>query len=220
MADQTYLYPNFNEISLASPSEWNTTSFNISLEWFDTWANYFPDGTDLIYILKVADNRSSWANAVAQAEAAYNSSGSKLVMLELGNEIDHFAAKSWRDPDWGVEIFAQQWKNASGQIANSTWYTELDKSSKFQGAVFADPSWVPDQRDWEDDFDIISATGAGHVDSELIETYSVHMYPQSTCDTGRWYRMSLDLLSNHTTVWQNISQYIPQVKTATLPACT
>lgn len=216
-ADQTYLLrddDDAEDVSLASPNPTNATSFNITASWFDTWADYFPNGTDLIYTLNFANNRSSWANAVAQAEAAYAAFGSKLTMLELGNEIDHFAAKSWRNPDWGVDEFSEQWSNVSAQIVDSPWYQKLDDPPKFQAAVFADPPWVPDQHDWEDDFDIINATEAGHVDPELMETYSVHMYPQSTCDTERWYRMRLDLLSNHTTVWQNVSQYIPQVEAA------
>lgn len=48
----------------------------------------------------------------------------------------------------------------------------------------------------------------------MVETYSVHLYPQSTCDTERWLRMRLDLLSNHTVLWLNVSQYVPQVAAA------
>lgn len=57
---------------------------------------------------------------------------------------------------------------------------------------------------------------AGLVDPQhhVIEAYSVHLYPQSTCDTERWLRMRLDLLSNHTTLWLNVSQYVPQVAAA------
>lgn len=43
---------------------------------------------------------------------------------------------------------------------------------------------------------------------------AVHLYPQSTCDTERWLRMRLDLLSNHTVLWLNVSQYVPQVAAA------
>lgn len=73
-----------------------------------------------------------------------------------------------------------------------------------------------DQQDEIDDFDIINLTRAGLVDTEhkVVETYSVHLYPQSTCDTARWLRMRLDLLSNHTTLWLNVSQYVPQVAAA------
>lgn len=82
--------------------------------------------------------------------------------------------------------------------------------------MFADPPGVPDQQDEVDDFDIVNLTRAGLVDpeNEVIETYSVHLYPQSTCDTERWLRLRLDLLSNHTALWLNVSQYIPQVTAA------
>ncbi|KAH7027895.1 uncharacterized protein B0I36DRAFT_328162 [Microdochium trichocladiopsis] len=42
----------------------------------------------------------------------------------------------------------------------------------------------------------------------------MHLYPQSTCDPARWHRMRLDLLSNHTALWLNVSQYAPQVAAA------
>lgn len=82
--------------------------------------------------------------------------------------------------------------------------------------MLADPPWVPDQQDEADDFDIVNLTRAGLVGAgnEVIETYSVHLYPQSTCDTERWLRLRLDLLSNHTALWLNVSQYVPQVAAA------
>lgn len=97
------------------------------------------------------------------------------------------------------------------------WYTGAASTPpKFQAASFADPPWVPDQQDEIDDFDIINLTAGGLVDREhkVIDTYTVHLYPQSTCDTERWLRMRLDLLSNHTTLWLNVSQYVPQVAAA------
>lgn len=212
--DQTYLHLDQAEVSIASPNSSTATSFNITPAWFDTWVDYFPEGTDLIYTLNFADNRSAWANAVAEAEAVYNSLGPKLTMLELGNEIDHFANKDWRDPGWGVEEYIPQWRNLTSQIVASDWYQESDSPPKFQAGVFADPPWIPDQQDEIDDFDIINITKSGLVDTELIETYAMHLYPQSTCDTGRWYRMRLDLLSNHSVLWLNVSQYVPQVAAA------
>lgn len=75
---------------------------------------------------------------------------------------------------------------------------------------------MQDQQDEMDDFDIINLTRAGLVDPQhkVIESYAVHLYPQSTCDAERWLRMRLDLLSNHTTLWLNVSQYVPQVAAA------
>lgn len=75
---------------------------------------------------------------------------------------------------------------------------------------------MQDQQDEVDDFDIVNLTAEGLVDREhkVVESYSVHLYPQSTCDAERWLRMRLDLLSNHTVLWLNVSQYIPQVAAA------
>lgn len=219
-ADQTYLHQDQRVPSVAIPDPAHATSFNISPAWFDTWAHYFPPGTDLIYTLNFANNRSAWANAVAEAEAAYRGLGSSLALLELGNEIDHFANKGWRDPGWGVDEYISQWRNLSEQILASDWYRSADSPPRFQAAAFADPPWVPDQQDEIDDFDIINVTRAGLVDPEIIETYAVHLYPQSTCDAGRWLRMRLDLLSNHTTLWLNVSQYVPQVAAAEAAGAT
>ncbi|KAI9152130.1 putative glycoside hydrolase family 79 protein [Paramyrothecium foliicola] len=213
-ADQTYLHSEQRERSLAFPNETNTEWFNITSSWYDTWADYFPEGTDLIYTLNFADRQDAWENAVAQAEAVYNALGSKLTMLELGNEIDHFINKDWRPEGWGVDEYVPEWFNLTEQIVASDWYESAENPPKFQAGVFADPPWVPDQQDQLDDFDIINATEAGLVDDDLISAYSVHLYPQSTCDPERWHRMRLDLLSNHTVLWLNVSQYVPQVAAA------
>lgn len=203
-----------------------TYEFNITNEWFDTFSGYFPQDTDLIFCLNFVDNASSWQNARDTAAVAWNALGSgsgssaNLVMFELGNEIDHYMDKGWRAPGWRVDEYIPQFNNASAGIQQSEWYVDAHEEGqsppKFQAAVFADPPWVPDQQDEIDDFDIINLTRGGLVDPqhEVIDSYSVHLYPQSTCDTARWYRLRLDLLSNHTTLWLNVSQYIPQVAAA------
>ncbi|KAH0150938.1 glycoside hydrolase family 79 protein, partial [Aureobasidium melanogenum] len=85
---------------------------------------------------------------------------------------------------------------------------------KSQAAVFANPPWVPDQQDEIDDFDIVNLTRAGLTEHDKIDTYVVHLNPKSTCDTARWYRLSLDLLPNHSVLLHNVPQYIPQVAAA------
>ncbi|KAF2139789.1 glycoside hydrolase family 79 protein [Aplosporella prunicola CBS 121167] len=213
-ADQTYLRPDQNQTSIAYPTPSTATTFNITPAWYDTWASYFPEGTDLLYTLNLRDNTSAWANAVAEAEAVHEALGDKLKLLELGNEIDHFVNKGWRAPGWDVAQYIDQWHNLTGQVIASEWYQKAANPPKFQAAVFADPPWVPDQHDDTDDFDVVNLTAAGLVDSDIIDAYAMHLYPQSTCDTERWYRMRLDLLSNHTTLWLNVSQYVPQVAAA------
>ncbi|KAI0878702.1 glycoside hydrolase family 79 protein [Hypoxylon argillaceum] len=226
-ADQTYLYPSSplpltGNDSVAIPSPATATSFNITPHWFDIWSTYFPAGTELIYTLNLADNSSGWANAVAQAEAAHAGLGDSLVAFELGNEIDHFINKGLRDASWDVKEYIGQFRNITAQITASAWYRGLaEKKSKvptIQAAVFADPPEVPDQQDEIDDFSIANLTAGGIAstpeEKALISSYATHLYPQSTCDTARWYRLRLDLLSDHSVVWHNVSQYIPQAAAA------
>ncbi|VUC34739.1 unnamed protein product [Clonostachys rosea] len=213
-ADQTYLRPDQNVTSVAIPAKWGAKFFNITAGWYHTWSNYFPTGTDLVYTLNFGNNQSLWANAVAQAEAAHVAFGPSLKFFELGNEIDHYAGKRWRPYSYNVSQYIPQWRNLSKQIIESPWYQQAEPPPKFQAAVFADPPWVPDQQSGIDDMDIINVTRAGLVDPSMIDNYAIHIYPQSTCDTRRWYRMRLDLLLNHHVVWQNVSQFIPQVAAA------
>lgn len=224
-ADQTYLHdtlPTGND-SVAIPAPITAKQFNITPNWYDSWANYFPPDTDFIYTLNLAVNDSAWSNAVAQAAAVHTALGSKLKLFELGNEIDHFINKGWRSASWGVSAYISQFRNLTGQIVTSEWYSSTAESErpKFQAGVFADPPWVPDQQDEIDDFSIANLTqnGEGGIverpqDRRIIGSYATHLYPQSTCDTKRWLRMRLDLLSNHSVLWLNVSQYIPQVAAA------
>ncbi|KAG4217449.1 hypothetical protein PC116_g34070, partial [Phytophthora cactorum] len=148
-ADQTYLHdelPTGND-SVAIPGYLNAKQFNVTPAWYDSWAGYFPEGTDIIYTLNLAVNESAWSNAVAQAAAAHKALGSKLVQFELGNEIDHFINKGWRDASWGVAAYIEQFRNLTGQIVASDWYKAIDEDDDrptFQAGVFADPPWEPD----------------------------------------------------------------------------
>ncbi|RYP20309.1 hypothetical protein DL765_002872 [Monosporascus sp. GIB2] len=224
-ADQTYIYETLpsrpNATSAALPALPDANRLEITPAWFRRWGNYFPRGTDLIYTLNFAANESRWDNAAAQAEAAWAALGEKLTMLELGNEVDHFIDKGWRDETWGVDAYIEQWRNLTERITGSDWYRGAGDPPKFQAGVFADPPWVPDQHDEIDDLSIRNLTrdGEGGLaererDRDLIEAYAVHLYPQSTCDPLRWHRMRLDLLSNHTTLWLNVSQFVPEVAAA------
>lgn len=213
-SDETYTHLAQNFSSASFPNSSSISTFNVSAAWYQSWANYFPDDTDFVYTLNFVANSSAWAEALLQAETVHSALGDKLKLLELGNEVDHYIAEDWRASGWDVAEYITQWRNASDQIVASDWYQKSRNPPKFQAAVFADPPEVPDQQDEIDNFDIANLTAGGLVDPSLISTYSVHLYPQSTCDTGRWYRMSLDLLSNHTVLWHNVSQYIPQIAAA------
>ncbi|KAI1141557.1 hypothetical protein F5Y05DRAFT_402557 [Hypoxylon sp. FL0543] len=224
-ADQTYLHatlPTAND-SVAIPDPASAKQFNITPSWYDAWAHYFPPGTDFVYTLNLAVNDSAWANAVAEAAAAHAALGDALKLFELGNEIDHFINKGWRDPSWDVAEYIGQFRNLTGQITGSGWYASTPEEGrpKFQAGVFADPPWVPDQQDEIDDFSIANLTddGAGGIaarpeDKAIIGSYATHLYPQSACDAARWLRMRLDLLSDHAVVWRNVSQYAPQAAAA------
>ncbi|KAK7973901.1 hypothetical protein PG989_015749 [Apiospora arundinis] len=231
-ADQTYQHatlPNGRDWDAIRGELSTVQQFNVTPAWYGAWADYFPEGTDLIYSLNFRANESAWANAVAQAEAVHSALGSsRLKMFELGNEIDHFINKHWRAADWGVDMYIDQFRNLTGQIVASDWYQKLSEAErpKFQAGVFADPPWVHDQHDEIDDFSIENlttvATDRSRVggivereqDKAIIGSYAMHLYPQSTCDTARWHRMRLDLLSDHLVLWKNVSQYAPQVAAA------
>lgn len=209
-ADQTVFNADLDVAARALPSATNVNTFEISKEWFKGWTEYFPPGTDIIYTLNLRNTTDSWKDAMNEADAAVEVLGQSLTLFELGNEIDHYSSKGWRGPGWDTHSYTPQWKELSDQILSSKFYQNAATHPVFQAAVFADPPWVPDQQDELDDFDIINVTKAGLVDPCIIETYSVHLYPQSTCDPERRSRLSLDLLSNHSVVWTNISQYVPQ----------
>lgn len=213
-SDETYLHLDQGFASGTYPNSSSVQTFNISSAWFQSWANYFPNDTDFVYCLNFVDNSSAWANAVQQAETVHSTLGSKLKLFELGNEIDHYIGENWRAAGWDVAEYIPQWLNLTDQIIASQWYQSDSNAPKFQAAVFADPPEVPDQQNEIDDFDIVNLTTGGLIDPSVISSYAVHLYPQSTCDTERWYRMRLDLLSNHAVLWQNVSQYIPQVAAA------
>lgn len=221
-ADQTYQHATLStgNASMILPELRKAKTFNITPDWYKMWGNYFPSETDLIYTLNFADNSSSWANAVKQAESAYMGLGDKLKQFELGNEVDHYIDKGWRPPypAWGVNVYIEQYRNLTAQIIDSPWYKRLHNPPTFQAGVIADPPLVADQHDEFDDFSIVNlidnGTGgllASFQDKERISSLCVHLYPQSTCDSPRWHRMRLDLLSNHTVLWLNVSQYIPQI---------
>lgn len=152
-SDQTTLYASPLPGLAGNVTSNGTSDFNVTSGWFDSFAGYFPEGTDLIFCLNFADNASAWANTRDMAEAAWGALGpgaastANLVMFELGNEIDHYIDKEWRAAGWGVEEYIPQFDNLSASIQQAEWYVEADESDeappKFQAAVFADPPWVP-----------------------------------------------------------------------------
>ncbi|PLN79598.1 glycoside hydrolase superfamily [Aspergillus taichungensis] len=214
VADQTLFIPDLDVPSVAEPNDTTVEVLKIRDDWFRGWTEYFPPGTDFVYTLNLRNTSDSWVHAMQEAAAAMEALGESLALFELGNEIDHYINKGWRDDSWGTSEYTQQWKRLTGQILASDFYNQASHQPLFQAAVFADPPWVPDQHDEIDDFDIINATKAGLVDPEIISGYAVHLYPQSTCDEVRRARLSLDLLSNHQVVWTNLSQFIPQREAA------
>ncbi|RAQ73436.1 hypothetical protein COH20_004802 [Aspergillus flavus] len=210
IADQTLFDPTLEVPSEALPNDTTVEVLRIRRDWFDGWKEYFPQGTDILYTLNLRNETDSWINAMEEAQAAMGALGDSLSHFELGNEIDHYINKGWRGADWDTKEYTKQWRRLTGQILSSKFYKNATHKPLFQAAVFADPPMVPDQHDEIDDFDIVNVTRAGLVDPKLIESYAVHLYPQSTCDAERYARLSLNLLSDHNVIWKNLSQYIPQ----------
>ncbi|KAL4890295.1 glycoside hydrolase superfamily [Aspergillus ambiguus] len=210
IADQTLFVPELNAPSIAIPNDTTVDVLKISQDWFKEWTKYFPDGTDFIYTLNFRNTSGTWANTIQQAAAAMEVLGDSLSLFELGNEIDHYISKGWRNSSWDTKQYTRQWKELTSQILTSDFYQNAAHQPSFQAAVFADPPWVPDQQDEVDDFDIINVTRAGLVNPDIVKSYAVHLYPQSTCDEARRERLSLNLLSNHQVIWTNLSQYVPQ----------
>ncbi|KLU83870.1 hypothetical protein MAPG_02920, partial [Magnaporthiopsis poae ATCC 64411] len=215
-ADNTTLVEDgvLNTTAVAVPTPLTARRFNISRSWFKAWGDYFDPRTNLTYTLNMHENQSDWATARGQAEAAWRGLGTKLVRLELGNEVDHFINKGWRNSSWGVMNYVKEFRHVTTMIREAQWFRDAgEKAPKWGAASFADPPWVPDQHDELDDMDIINVTtraglvneaAAGRGGGLHIDSFVVHMYPMSTCDPVRWHRMRLNLLSNHTTVWLNI----------------
>ncbi|KAF9886891.1 hypothetical protein FE257_011014 [Aspergillus nanangensis] len=210
IADQTLFVPDLDTPSLALPNDTTVEVLQIQKDWFRGWTEYFPRGTDFIYTLNLRNTSQLWTNAMQEAAAAMDVLGDSLALFELGNEIDHYINKGWRTATWGTKEYTHQWKQLTHQILTAGFYRNSTHKPRFQAAVFADPPWVPDQHDEIDDFDIINVTRAGLVDPQIIAAYSVHLYPQSTCDEVRRARLSLNLLSDHEVIWRNLSQYVPQ----------
>jgi hypothetical protein len=210
IADQTVFDETLETPSQALPNETTVSVLRIKRDWFGGWKEYFPRGTNILYTLNLRNETDSWATAMHEANAAMGVLGKSLSHFELGNEIDHYINKGWREADWDTKQYTKQWRRLTSQILSSAFYKNATDKPRFQAAVFADPPMIPDQQDEIDDFDIINVTRAGLVDPKIIDSYAVHLYPQSTCDEVRRARLSLNLLSNHNVIWRNLSQYIPQ----------
>ena len=215
-SDYTYYHSSQVQNYEILPNRTVVKSLNISQGYYESFATYFPNGTSFIYCLNFADNQSHWANALAEGKAVHKALRQSLTLFELGNEVDHYVGDGYRAPGhWNTTDYIPQWRNLSEEILATSWYKQSCSKPKFQAASFADPpdAAVGQQVD-EDDMGIFNLTKDGLVDPEIISTYAVHLYPQSTCDAPRRALLSLDLLSNHSVLYGNVSQYIPSVGAA------
>lgn len=220
-ADEITLVPTVN-----LPSHYNSSdngssggnndpaSITVSPAWYATWKDYFPAGTDFVYTLNFHNTSAHWATALAEADQALASLGHALKRFELGNEVDHWISEGWRNASWGTVPYTAQWRALRGEVEKRPRFGQY--RPQFQAAVFADPPDVPDQNAELDDFSIVNLTEkAGLVNNDgSISSYAVHLYPQSNCDAARKARLSLDLLSNHSVLYTNVSQYVAQQQAA------
>lgn len=222
-ADEITIVPAVNNTSGYESSDTGSSGGNngaaeieVATRWYGTWSDYFPHGTDFVYCLNFHNTTSQWTNAIQEANAAIAALGGKLRRFEFGNEVDHWISSGWRNASWGTVEYTKQWRALRGEVENLPAFQGLPSRPKFQAAVFADPPEVPDQQVENDDFDIVNlTTKAGLLnDDGTISSYAVHLYPQSNCDAARIARLSLDTLSNHSILYTNVSQYIPQQRAA------
>lgn len=224
-ADEIVIVPSSGNATSAHLTTTGQTDENlqtsVDAEWFDLWTKYFSKDTDLIFTLNFRNTTDRWAVARRQAELIFNSTAQNgnLKRLEFGNEVDHYINKKWRDASWGVQEYIKQWTSLHKEIQDLAGFQQYKPSPpKFQAAVFADPPLVPDQQDEIDDFSIVNLTKAGfRNEGGDVSGYAVHLYPQSNCDAVRKARLSLDLLVDHSVIYKNLSQYIPQEQAARDP---
>ncbi|KAL9115389.1 MAG: hypothetical protein Q9227_000710 [Pyrenula ochraceoflavens] len=214
-SDYTYYHAEQQQPYELLPNRTSPKAINISSGYYSPLSGYFPKDTKFTYTLNFADRTGPWPNALAEAQSITSILGSQLVLFELGNEVDHYVGNGYRPSGrWNVSDYVPQFRSLSDEIMSSSWYAESSRPL-FQAAVFADPPLVPDQSVDQDDMSIPNLTAAGLVnDRGIIPTYCVHLYPQSTCDAPRRARLSLNLLSDHRVLYQNVSQYIPAVAAA------
>ncbi|CAO1637467.1 unnamed protein product [Sympodiomycopsis kandeliae] len=221
-ADQIVIVPeikNDTHTSTSGESDSNAQITQIDAGWYDLWTKYFSADTDLIYTLNFRNTSDKFATARQEAEYILKGlTKGNLKRIEFGNEIDHYINKKWRSQSWGNGLgeYISQWKQLYSEITGLKHFKAYQPSTpKFQAAVFADPPFVPDQQDEIDDFSIKNLTKAGFTNSHGdISGYAVHLYPQSNCDAVRKARLSLDLLVDHSVIYKNLSQFIPQEKAA------
>lgn len=214
-SDYTYFHPEQSAAYQILPSRTNVKALNVSAGYYQPLSTYFPANTKFTYTLNFRSLDTSISTSLLEAQSIISVLGPSLTLFELGNELDHYVGDGYRPSGrWNVSDLVPQWRNLTAQITSSSWYRNATSPPKFQAAVFADPPGLTDQQVDTDDMSVPNLTAAGLVDPSLISTYCVHLYPQSTCDAPRRARLSLNLLSNHSVLYTNVSQYIPSIAAA------
>ncbi|KAL9620199.1 MAG: hypothetical protein Q9160_005208 [Pyrenula sp. 1 TL-2023] len=214
-SDYTYFHPEQSAAYQILPNRTTVKALNISAGYYQPLSTYFPSNTKFTYTLNFRSLDTSISTSLLEAQSIISILGPSLTLFELGNELDHFVGDGYRPSGrWNVSDLVPQWRNLTAQITSSSWYLNATSPPKFQAAVFADPPGLTDQQVDTDDMSVPNLTAAGLVDPALISAYCVHLYPQSTCDAPRRARLSLNLLSDHSVLYTNVSQYIPSVAAA------
>lgn len=105
--------------------------------------NYLPAGTPITYGLNLAYQGSDALQRIQnQAEAAFqyvgtNTSGARIVSLEIGNEPDLYIDLGYRSQNWSPTDFGNEWASRAQAVYNSTLQSRGYSSNFFEVAATA-----------------------------------------------------------------------------------
>jgi len=167
-ADKTFYDPNASAAVTFVPPYANIT---LGPNYWTTFNNYFPAGTNFIFCLNLAT--STVSTAVSLAQGAVTGLGTALKFFEIGNEVDHYPSQGQRPSGWNVVDYAHEWLNISSAIMTAVYKNSKSKTlPRFQAATFADtPNAITSN------FDIPDLINQGGVKGSFVTSYAMHLYP-------------------------------------------
>ncbi|SOV09800.1 uncharacterized protein UDID_08985 [Ustilago sp. UG-2017a] len=105
--------------------------------------NYLPAGTPITYGLNLAyQGPDAFQRITDQANAALqyvgtNTTGARIVSLEIGNEPDLYIDLGYRSQDWSPTDFGNEWASRAQAVYNSTLKSRGFSSNFFEVAATA-----------------------------------------------------------------------------------
>ncbi|EPS40348.1 hypothetical protein H072_5843 [Dactylellina haptotyla CBS 200.50] len=179
----------------------NWRNVTLGPNYFKSFKGRYATGTKFIWCLNLRDTTNQFEAAISTAGAVLEHFGDELEYFEIGNEVDFYRTKGYRDTDWSAEKMFPQWT----YIADKVQEINPSKNIHFTAGGFANAAI-----DVSGDFDVPGVIKAGFKGAR-IPWYNMHLYPQSGCG-GR--PVSMANLLNHDTLFSNVTSYIPQVLAA------